>query len=173
VDSATDVRYSGVVVGRALQLRDRDETGAFVGFAEPLPVGTALRVKIDDVELAARVTDVVESADAAQVGMRIRFVSEAAERPTAAASATPVVQSLPPVASAQPMPQPRSPEPPPPAPPQSTSPAASEPPPPSTSPEPPAASSEIAHQGSPPDSIAVSSESDPAGGAGRRRRRRK
>ena len=48
-------------------------------FSEPLPVGTAIALKIDDKERPARVTEVVESADAAAAGMRVRF-GAAAER---------------------------------------------------------------------------------------------
>jgi hypothetical protein len=68
-----------VVVGRSPQVRDRNDTGAFVVFSEPMPVGSAISFKIDDKEQFARVTEVVESADAAAAGMRVRFVS-AAER---------------------------------------------------------------------------------------------
>ena len=67
------------MVGRSPQVRDRNDTGAFVVFSEPMPVGSAISFKIDDKEQFARVTEVVESADAAAAGMRVRFVS-AAER---------------------------------------------------------------------------------------------
>ena len=63
-----------MVVGRSPQVRDRTDAGAFVVFAEPLPVGTSLVFKIDDKEQHARVTEVVESADASAAGMRVRFV---------------------------------------------------------------------------------------------------
>src|SRR6476659_9014062 len=81
VDSATEVRYGGVVVGRSPLLRDRTDTGAFVVFGEPLPVGTAVVLKIDEqgTEQHARVTEVVESADASFAVMRVKFAS-AAER---------------------------------------------------------------------------------------------
>ena len=107
MDSITEVRYGGVVVGRSPQLRDRSDTGAFVVFGEPLPVGTALVLKIDEKDQHARVTEVVESADAAAAGMRVRFVSAAekaapaspppAARPApapAAAAAQPVAQTV-------------------------------------------------------------------------------
>jgi len=60
-------------------VRDQSDDGAFVVFSEPLPVGTAIALKIDDKERHARVTEVVESADAAAAGMRVRF-GAAAER---------------------------------------------------------------------------------------------
>src|SRR5436190_23347057 len=91
VDSATEVRYGGVIVGRAPQVRDRTEAGAFVVFGEPLPVGTPTVVKLDDKEQHARVTEVVESADAAAAGMRVRFVS-AAERAAGAGAAAPAAR---------------------------------------------------------------------------------
>jgi hypothetical protein len=81
-DVDTEVRYGGVIVGRSPQIRDRDDAGAFLVFAEPLPVGTPIVIKLDEQggrEQHARVTEVVESADASAAGMRVRFLS-AAER---------------------------------------------------------------------------------------------
>ena len=92
MDSATEVRYGGVVVGRSPQVRDRTDAGAFVVFGEPLPVGTSLVLKIDDKDQHARVTEVVESADASAAGMRVRFVKpgeKAAPAPAARAAAAP------------------------------------------------------------------------------------
>jgi len=107
VDSSiTEVRYGGVVVGRSPQLRDRSDTGAFVVFGEPLPVGTALVLKVDEKDQHARVTEVVESADASAAGMRVRFVS-AAEKAAPAAPASPPPAAkpdpAPAVAAAQPV----------------------------------------------------------------------
>src|SRR4029079_18519815 len=90
VDSSiTEVRYGGVVVGRSPQVRDRSDTGAFVVFSEPMPVGTTIALKIDDKEQFARVTEVVESADAAAAGMRVRFVSAAERNAPAPAARVP------------------------------------------------------------------------------------
>ena len=66
-------------MGRSPQVRDQSDDGAFVVFSEPLPVGTPIALKIDDKERPARVTEVVESADATVAGMRVRF-GAAAER---------------------------------------------------------------------------------------------
>jgi hypothetical protein len=103
VDSATEVRYGGVVVGRSPQLRDRTDAGAFVVFGEPLPVGTSLVLKIDDKDQHARVTEVVESADASAAGMRVRFVNPgekaASVAPPAAAHAPPAAAHTPPAAA--------------------------------------------------------------------------
>ena len=98
METATEVRYAGVVVGRAAPLRDTDGAGVFVLCAEPMPVGTPVSLKIEEAERAARVTEVVESADANLAGMRVRFVSEAevalpsggAAKPPAAKATAPV-----------------------------------------------------------------------------------
>src|SRR5437763_8361881 len=105
VDSATEVRYGGVVVGRSPQLRDRTDTGAFVVFGEPLPVGTALALKIDDKDQNARVTEVVESADASAAGMKVRFVNAGEKAaPSRAAAPSPVATAAAPAAAAVPSP---------------------------------------------------------------------
>ncbi len=72
-----EVRYAGVVVGRSTKVRDWGEAGAFIGFAEPLPSGTSLVLKGDGIEQAARVVEVIESADPALAGMQVRFVGAA------------------------------------------------------------------------------------------------
>jgi hypothetical protein len=91
---AVEVRYAGVVVGRSTRVRDWDSTGAFIGFAEPLPTGTSLVLRGDGVDQPARVTEVFESADPAVVGMQVKFSGAAeAARPgskPAAAEAKPV-----------------------------------------------------------------------------------
>jgi pyruvate dehydrogenase E2 component (dihydrolipoyllysine-residue acetyltransferase) len=100
VETATEVRYAGVVVGRAAPLRDRDGAETFVLCAEPLPVGTPVSLKIEDAERAARVTEVVESADANLAGMRVRFVSETeAARPSGGPAKAPAPKPAPVTAS--------------------------------------------------------------------------
>ncbi len=42
-------------------------------FGEPLPVGTAIVLKMEEGEQTARVTEVIESADPNAAGMRLRF----------------------------------------------------------------------------------------------------
>ena len=76
-----------MVVGRSPQVRDRTDAGAFVVFAEPLPVGTSLVLKLDDKDQHARVTEVVEAADASAAGMRVRFVKPGEKAAPAAAPA--------------------------------------------------------------------------------------
>jgi hypothetical protein len=84
VENVIEVRYAGVVVGRSTKVRDWGTSGAFIGFAEPLPSGTSLVLRGDGVEQPARVVEVVESADPAVAGMQVEFVSAAeAARPAA------------------------------------------------------------------------------------------
>jgi hypothetical protein len=91
VDNAIEVRYAGVIVGRGVLARDLGEGGAFVGIAEPLPVGTSVTLKIGDAVREGRVDEVVESADPAVVGMRVSWGEAArtlpAPAPVAATSA--------------------------------------------------------------------------------------
>jgi hypothetical protein len=90
VENVIEVRYAGVVVGRSTKVRDWGDSGAFIGFAEPLPTGTPLVLKGDGVEQAARVVEVVESADPAVAGMKVTFVDAArAARPAAKPAAAP------------------------------------------------------------------------------------
>jgi hypothetical protein len=83
VESAQEVRYSGVVVGRGVPVRERDASGAFVVLAEPLPVGTRITLRGEGDDVEARVTAVTESANPDLAGVRIAFVS--AEGPRAPA----------------------------------------------------------------------------------------
>ena len=76
MDSAIEVRYAGVTVGRATHVRNWTDAGAFIGFAEPLPTGTRVELRGDAGPRAASVEDVIESADPAVAGMRVRFLAE-------------------------------------------------------------------------------------------------
>ena len=87
MDTAVEVRYAGVVVGRGALVKDLGAEGAFVGLAEPLPVGTLVTLKIVDVVREARVDDVVESAEPSAAGMRVRWGGAAPARPVAAPAA--------------------------------------------------------------------------------------
>jgi hypothetical protein len=101
---AVEVRYAGVVVGRSTKVRDWGDTGAFIGFTEPLPSGTSLVLKGDGVEQPARVIEVIESADPTVAGMQVRFVGAAeAVRPATKPAPAPVAEAAPaPVAEAAP-----------------------------------------------------------------------
>jgi hypothetical protein len=96
VDTVTEVRYAGVTVGRAALLRDRGPEGAFLVFAEPLPVGTSIVLKMDEGELPARVAEVVESADPNAAGMRLRFVAATQTVRSEAAATSNVPEPAPP-----------------------------------------------------------------------------
>jgi hypothetical protein len=74
VEKMIEIRYAGVVVGRASALRELDAEGLFVAIPEPLPVGTPIILGIDERAVAAQVQTVLESADPARSGMRVRFL---------------------------------------------------------------------------------------------------
>ena len=96
--ASCEVRYAGVVVGRATQVKNWTATGAFVGFTEPLPAGTAIELRGENLVQAARVEDVIESADPNVAGMRVSFVaSPAAGAPPS--SAAPSSSDAPPAES--------------------------------------------------------------------------
>lgn len=116
MENVVEVRYAGVGLGRSTLVRDWNSAGAFIGFAEPMPTGTPLLLKGEGVEQAARVLQVIESADLAVAGMRVAFVGDAdAVRPVSAPPAakpatvapavsnpTPAVEAPPPVVAALP-----------------------------------------------------------------------
>ncbi|HEY6476011.1 MAG TPA: hypothetical protein VI456_05475 [Polyangia bacterium] len=108
MENVIEVRYAGVVVGRSTKVRDWGDSGAFIGFAEPLPSGTPLVLKGDGVEQAARVVEVIESADPAVAGMQVTFVDGArparpATKPAAASpKAAPASPSVAPTTAAAP-----------------------------------------------------------------------
>jgi hypothetical protein len=149
VDSAIEVRYAGVAVGRATQVRDWTATGGFLAFAEPLPTGTRVELRGEGLRQVARVEDVIESADPAVTGMRVRFVAEGAAEPMVAAAPAPAPAAAAPAAPEAAAPEPAAPEP-------SEASAASEPSEASAAPEP-----------------VDSGPNAASGGGGKRRRRRR
>lgn len=72
-----EVRYAGAVVGRTAIVRELDTRGLFLGITEPLPVGTAVTLKIGDESVAGKVSAVAESQELARAGMRVRFADPA------------------------------------------------------------------------------------------------
>jgi hypothetical protein len=82
VDNAVEICYAGVGIGRSTLLRDWSSAGAFIGFPEPMPTGTPLRIEGEGIDQAARVVEVIESADLALAGMRVEFVRPAQLRPS-------------------------------------------------------------------------------------------
>jgi len=73
VDQVIEVRYAGVVIGRAPSVAGADAHGVSLGLADPMPVGTKLSVRIGEDVVEGRVEQVSESGDPAKSGMRIRF----------------------------------------------------------------------------------------------------
>ncbi|MBC8131494.1 MAG: hypothetical protein H7X95_00825 [Deltaproteobacteria bacterium] len=77
MDKMIEVRYAGVVVGRTAIIRELDTRGLFLGITEPLPVGTAVVLRIGDKagaeEVPGRVELVSEAQELSHAGMRVRF----------------------------------------------------------------------------------------------------
>ncbi|HEY5281308.1 MAG TPA: hypothetical protein VIM14_00830 [Polyangia bacterium] len=81
MEAPLEIRYAGVVIGRAQDVRsaDGDTPSFFIPIREPMPVGTVLRLRSGDRETPARVVHAVESADPATCGMQVRTIGEAEE----------------------------------------------------------------------------------------------
>ena len=76
-----ELRYAGVVIGKATVSGPIDEAGdkgVFVQVPDPLPVGTKVGIKIDDRTLDGRVIAVAESTDSTKCGMKVRIGGAAA-----------------------------------------------------------------------------------------------
>jgi len=117
VETSIELRYAGVVIGKATVSGPIDESGessVFVSVPDPLPVGTKVGLKIDDRALDGRVIAVAESTESSKCGMKIRIggassapksssgaasgstpPAPAAPAPAAAAPATPATESAP------------------------------------------------------------------------------
>lgn len=102
MENVIEVRYAGVVVGRSTKVRDWGASGAFIGFAEPLPTGTSLVLRGDGIDQPARVLEVIEAADPAVAGMQVTFVGAAEAARPAQRSAAAVVKPAPAAAPATP-----------------------------------------------------------------------
>ena len=100
VETSIELRYAGVVIGKATVSGPIDESGessVFVSVPDPLPVGTKVGLKIDDRALDGRVIAVAESSESSKCGMKIRIggASSASKSSSGAASG-----STPPVPAA-------------------------------------------------------------------------
>jgi hypothetical protein len=76
VETSIELRYAGVVIGKATVSGPIDESGensVFVPVPDPLPVGTKVGIKIDDRTLDGRVIAVAESTESSKCGMKIRI----------------------------------------------------------------------------------------------------
>ncbi len=77
---AIEIRYAGIVVGRASEARDADDgIGTVLLVPEPMPVGTVVSVGAEATPM--RVTKVTESADAAVAGMVVHPLDARVRRP--------------------------------------------------------------------------------------------
>jgi hypothetical protein len=77
MDGAIEIRYAGVVIGRgALQPAG---AGAFVAFADPLPVGSECELDLPSGRQRVRVERVVERGADGEPGMRVRYLGADAE----------------------------------------------------------------------------------------------
>lgn len=76
VETSIELRYAGVVIGKATVSGPIDESGensVFVPVPDPLPVGTKVGLKVDDRTLDGRVIAVAESTESSKCGMKIRI----------------------------------------------------------------------------------------------------
>jgi hypothetical protein len=81
MEAPLEIRYAGVVIGRAQEVRsgEGDSPSFFIPVREPMPVGTVLHLRSGDRETPVRVVRAVETADAAACGMQVRTMGEAEE----------------------------------------------------------------------------------------------
>ena len=79
MEAPLEIRYAGVVIGRAQEVRnaERDPLSFFIPVRDPMPVGTVLHVRSGEQETPVRVVHAVETTDAAACGMQVRTLGEA------------------------------------------------------------------------------------------------
>jgi hypothetical protein len=83
MEAPVEIRYAGVVIGRAQDVRAADgDASFFLAVRESMPVGSVLHLRSGDRETPARVVHTVESTDPAACGMQVRLIGEAEERAT-------------------------------------------------------------------------------------------
>jgi hypothetical protein len=80
MESPVEIRYAGVVIGRAQEIRGGEgDSSFFLAVRDPMPVGSVVHLRTGDRETPARVIHTVESADAAAAGIQVRLIGEAEE----------------------------------------------------------------------------------------------
>lgn len=78
MQAPVEVRYAGIVVGRAQEVRsDDDPSTFFLPGKDPMPVGTVVQLRSGDTETPARVLHAIESSDPTVAGMKVRLIGEA------------------------------------------------------------------------------------------------
>lgn len=77
MEAPVEVRYSGVILGHINELPSPDSQVAFfLPMREPMPVGTVLRLRLEDRETPVRVIRTIESPDPNLAGMQVRPVGD-------------------------------------------------------------------------------------------------
>jgi hypothetical protein len=77
MEAPVEIRYSGVILGRIDEMPNAGEAAPFfLPMREPLPVGTVLRLRLEDRETPVRVVHTVESPDPEVAGMHVRAIGE-------------------------------------------------------------------------------------------------
>jgi len=78
MEAPLEIRYAGVVIGRAQELRgaEGDAPSFFIPVRDPMPVGTVLHLRAGDRETPVRVVRTVETTDATACGMQVRTIGE-------------------------------------------------------------------------------------------------
>jgi hypothetical protein len=81
MEAPLEIRYAGVVIGRAQEVRNAegDALSFFIPVRDPMPVGTVLRMCSGEQETPVRVVRAIESTDATVCGMQVRTIGEAEE----------------------------------------------------------------------------------------------
>ena len=81
MEAPLEIRYAGVVIGRAQEVRSAEANAPsfFLPVRDPMPVGTVLRLRAGDHETPVRVVRAIEVADAAACGMQVRTIGESEE----------------------------------------------------------------------------------------------
>jgi hypothetical protein len=80
MEAPVEIRYAGVVIGRAQEVRGGEaEDSFFLPGKEPMPVGTVVRLRSGESEIPARVLRAVESTDPLVAGMQVRLIGESEE----------------------------------------------------------------------------------------------
>lgn len=78
MEAPLEIRYAGVVIGRAQEVRNAEgePLSFFIPVREPMPVGTVLHIRSGEQETPVRVVRAVETTDAAACGMQVRTIGE-------------------------------------------------------------------------------------------------
>ncbi len=81
MEAPLEIRYAGVVIGRAQEVRsaEGDSPSLFIPVRDPMPVGSVLHLRSGERETPVRVVRAVETTDAAACGMQVRTLGEAEE----------------------------------------------------------------------------------------------